>query len=514
MVGRGRWPDRRSFLQVAGVSAAAAALGVAAPERALGLTRAPDGVFGLGVASGAPTPDGVVLWTRLAPDPLAADGRGGMPRRPAPVRWEVAEDDLFRRVVRRGTSLASPELAHAVHPQVRGLRPGRPYFYRFRVGTQTSAVGRTRTAPAAGTLPARLSLATASCQNWAHGHYAVHRHLAAADVDLVVWLGDYVYERGLRDADVTRRGAAPLGPEHAEEAATLAGYRLRYGLYKTDPHLQAAHASAPWLVTWDDHEVQDDHAGASPADGGASETFLLRRAAAYRAHYEHLPLPAAALPVGPSGTVQGRTDWGMLARLAVLDTRQHRSPAARTPEELADPARSVLGRRQERWLHREVVTSRAAWDVVASSVVVRPVSAQETDQWDGYPAARGRLLASLARSADPVVVSGDIHRHHAAELPSDLRDPTSRPVGVELVTSSVASGRDGGVDDGPRAPWTAAPFARFWDGRRGYVRLDLTPRETTSSFVVVPYVEADDRAEGRVVARFVTERGRRTLERA
>jgi len=510
----GRGLDRRTLLQLTGVSAGALALGIAAPERALGSTRAPDGAFALGVASGAPTPYGVVLWTRLAPEPLAADGRGGMPQQATAVQWEVADDELFRRVVVPGTVVALPELAHAVHPQVRGLQPGRRYFYRFRVGTQTSPVGRTRTAPAPGTTPSRLVLATASCQSWAAGHYSAHRHLAAADVDLVVFLGDYVYERGLRDADVARRGTAPLGPEHAAEATTLAQYRLRYGLYKSDPHLRAAHASAPWLVTWDDHEVQDDYAGDRSAAGSPVDAFLLRRAAAYRAHYEHLPLPPSALPVGPHGTVQGRTDWGRLARLLLLDTRQHRSPAARTPEELADRTRSVLGRRQEAWLRGSMRSSSAAWDVVASSVVVRPVSPRETDQWDGYPAARRRLLGSLTRSAGPVLVSGDIHRHHAAEVPSDPDDPTSPPAAVELVTSSIASGRDGGVDDGPRAPWMAAPYARFWDGRRGYVRLDLTPWETTSSFVVVPYVEADDRAEGRVVARFVTERGRRTLERA
>lgn len=505
--------DRRSFLALTGVSAGAVALGVAAPERAMAATTAPDGVFGLGVASGAPTPDGVVLWTRLAPEPLAPDGHGGMRLRPTAVRWEVAEDELFRRPVRRGTAVASPELAHSVHPQVRGLRPGREYFYRFRVGAQLSPVGRTRTAPEPGAVPARMSIATASCQAWYEGHYSAYRHMAAQDLDLVVFLGDYIYEYGLGAGVVVRQGAPALGSEHAAEIETLAQYRLRYGLFKSDPHLQAAHAAAPWLVTWDDHEVQNNYADEYSGYGIPPELFVYRRAAAYRAHYENLPLPVAALPVGPDGTVHSATDWGRLARVELLDVRQHRDAPPNTPEEQADPARTMLGAAQEQWLHGALRTSRAAWDVIGSGVVVTPVGERFVDQWDGYPAARQRLLKAMAGAANPVVVSGDIHRHYAAEVPSDPVDPTSAPAAVELVTSSIASGRDGAQHDGPEDEWMEAPNARLWDGRRGYVRLDLTPEQLVSEFVVVPYIQADDRAQGVVAARFVTEAGRPTLER-
>jgi alkaline phosphatase D len=272
----------------------------------------------LGVASGTPLPAGVVLWTRLAPDPL--DG-GGLGPESIPVRWEVAHDEQFAQLARSGTVDAVAADAHSVHVEVTGLEPDRWYFFRFMAGDEVSPTGRTRTAPAATATLDRLRFAFASCHNFEQGFYAAHRHAADAaeeDPDLVVFLGDYIYES---------TSSTPLARSHVGgEARTLAEYRTRHAQYKTDSDLQRLHAAAPWLVTWDDHEVDNNYA--RNRSENLDPQFMRRRADAYRAYFEHMPLPATARPSGSAMVLRARFDMG--TNSARRRPARGRAAAART----------------------------------------------------------------------------------------------------------------------------------------------------------------------------------------
>ena len=272
--------------------------------------------FKLGIASGDPTPTGVVLWTRLAPDPLEG---GGMPPVPVDVRWEVAEDDKMTQVVRRGVVRAAPEWAHSVHADVEGLRPDRWYWYRFDVGDSASAIGRTRTLPPLGAPADRLRFAFVSCQHFETGYFTAYRHLAAEDLDLVFHLGDYIYENA-GDPEAGR-----IRVHSSDEITTLEDYRNRYAQYRTDPDLQAAHAAFPWWVTWDDHEVDNNYANDISENDDPRDAFLLRRAAAYQAYYEHMPLRRAQIPKGPALRLYRDFSYGSLTSFFILDTRQYRT---------------------------------------------------------------------------------------------------------------------------------------------------------------------------------------------
>ncbi|TDD63555.1 alkaline phosphatase D family protein [Actinomadura rubrisoli] len=523
---------RRSFLAgslltATGAGAAAFALGTghAAAEEKVG-GRVPADPFQLGVASGDPLPDGFVLWTRLAPRPLEADGHGGMPRGPFTVEYEVAEDAAFTRIAARGQAVASPELAHSVHAEVHGLRPDREYHYRFRAGTEISPAGRTRTAPDPDARPAELRLAVAACTAWYHGHFTALEHMAKEDLDLVLFLGDYIYEYGITTGNMLRQGVPLPGPEHAVEINTLEQHRLRYSLFKTDPDLQAAHAAAPWVFTTDDHEVQNNYADDWSETGVRPEDFLRRRAVAYRAFYENLPLRAASLPDGPRIGLYQRRHWGRLAQIDVLDNRQYRDryPAGQVvgdPPERRDPRRSILGEPQEKWLYDGLAQSSATWNLHASGVVMaqidRTVGAGETysnDMWDGFPANRDRLFAAWKRHgiANPVVLSGDIHRHVAAELKADWANPASATVGTELVCTSAGSDGDGGETDASAKVWLGNPHVKLYNARRGYLSCRVTPTALTSEFKTVPYVTKPG-APIATAARFVTEAGRPGLNR-
>src|SRR5687767_5240052 len=270
--------------------------------------------FSLGVASGDPGPDGVVLWSRLAPDPLNG---GGMGAEAVNVRWEVATDEGMRTVVKRGTSVARPDLGHSLHVEVDGLRPAAWYWYRFDVGGESSPIGRTRTAPATNSTPDRYRFAFASCQHFEMGHYTAYEHLAAEDLELVAHLGDYIYEGA---ANPNMPPALSVRSHQAWEPTTLEQYRNRYALYKSDRLLQAAHAAFPWVVTWDDHEVDNNYASDVPQDKTEQGGFLVRRAAAYQAYYEHQPLRKASIPKGPNMLLYRTVSAGRLARFHVLDT--------------------------------------------------------------------------------------------------------------------------------------------------------------------------------------------------
>ncbi|WP_433164506.1 alkaline phosphatase D family protein [Kribbella sp. CA-247076] len=495
-------PSRRTFLQLTGLSAASVALGVSAPATADATPGrpVPSGVFALGVASGDPRPDGFVLWTRLAPTPLAADGHGGMRAHHVPVQYEVAEDERFRRVVRRGLAIATPELAHAVHPEVRGLRPEREYFYRFRVGTEISPVGRTRTLPVHGS---RFSFATASCQAWYHGYFPAYRDIARRAPDAVFFLGDYIYEYGIVAGGNLWRQGVTVGPEHGVEIETLEQYRLRYSLFKTDPDLQAAHAVAPWLNSWDDHEVQNNYGADNSIYGIPPELFVHRRAVAYRAFYENLPIGLGSLPKGPDTQVYRRYDVGTLARLNLIDNRQYRDPVPKDDADQQSATRTMLGAKQEQWVYDGLRRSRATWNVLAGGVVLTAITDDRIEQWDGYPANRRRLLTAMRDAAGPsIMLTGDIHRHVAAELKADFADPSSPTVGVELVCSSIGSDGDGADTDQYAKDWLQHPYVKFYNARRGYVHTTLTRSELTAEFVTFPYVETDANAEPRVAASF------------
>jgi alkaline phosphatase D len=436
--------------------------------------------FTLGVASGEPSSDGFVIWTRLAPDPLAG---GGMPSSPVEVDWVVAEDEGLRQVVRQGKALATPDWAHSIHVEVAGLEPGRWYWYRFRLPEAESPLGRARTTPAGG---ASLRFVFASCQRWEVGHYAAWRHAAEASPDLVVHLGDYIYEHQLRG------GENYIRTHDAGETLTLADYRNRHALYKLEPELQAAHAACPWLVTWDDHEVANDYAGDRPELQNQAQPFMARRAAAYKAFYEHMPLRFAQRPSGADLPLYRTIDYGGLVRFHMLDDRQYRDHqvCARPDRDggsntvgpecgaRLEPSRTLLGREQESWLARQLTASGSGWNVIAQQTLMAPAGTGDgrfwTDGWDGYPGARQRLLDVLGsgRVSNPIVIGGDVHGFYAAELHARPGDPGSPVVAPEFIGSSISSlGVPQSFVDGVRANNPHIKLGR--SDIRGFAIVDL-----------------------------------------
>ncbi|MFE9643228.1 alkaline phosphatase D family protein [Streptomyces sp. NPDC006365] len=500
----------------------------AASAAELDAARISEDPFTLGVASGDPLPDSVLLWTRLAPAPY--EPGGGLAGRRVKVQWEVATDEFFRLTVRRGTVWTHPEYNHTVHVEVGGLLPGREYYYRFRTGSWISEAGRTRTAPATTAAVSALTFAAVSCQAYHHGYFTAHRHLAEDDVDVVFHLGDYLYEYAVNSAGGHRRYTDRRLPElFNREARTLEEYRLRYALYKSDPDLRAVHGAHPFVVTWDDHETENNHADAVDEEDNSPEEFLLRRAAAYRAYWENQPLRGAQVPQGPDLRLFRRLQWGTLAQFDVLDTRQYRSdqaygdmPHAPGPES-DDPARTITGAAQERWLLGGWRASNALWNVLPQQVRFSqrklgtgPQATVSMDTWDGYRASRERVLAG-ARSAgiqNLMVLAGDAHVGYAFDIKEVFDDPASRIVGTEFVTTSVSSGRDGVQRP---ADWdaylTANPHLRFYDGRRGYVRVELGRAAARADFRTVSAVTTPG-APITTAASFVTEAGRPGLEPA
>lgn len=506
--------DRRRFLRAA-LALASASIASAVPTRSAAqaprFSRYP---FSLGVASGCPTPTSVVLWTRLAPEPLEG---GGMAPEPVSVTVEIAKDEAFKDIVRKGESIALPQLAHSVHPEVRGLEPGRAYWYRFIAGKEASAPARTRTAPVPGSGDEKLRFAFASCQHHEHGFYCAYRHMLADDPALVVFLGDYIYETSIT-RDFSRRHATP-------EPRTLEAYRNRHALYKGDADLQRMHAAAPWYFTWDDHEVQNDYADDRSQD--LDPQFLLRRAAAYQAYYEHVPLRRSSLPEGPAMRMHDQYAWGRLAHFFLLDDRQYRSHQAcprpgrggsntvENCEALRDPSRTMLGADQERWLEGALIGSRARWNVLAQQTLMarcdsKPGEGERywTDGWDGYPHARDKLVNFLAerRIANPLVIGGDVHCHYVTDIKRNFDDPASPVVASEFCGTSITS--PSLAQDRVDAMKAENAHIKLADGtRRGYVLIDLTAARCTATLRSVD--NAKDRASGiSTRATFVVEDGR------
>jgi len=512
-------PSRREFLRAA---AGLATAGMPWP-RLLAQPRYASDPFTLGVASGYPGADGIVLWTRLAPDPLAG---GGMPDAAVKVGWEVATDEAFRDIVRKGSETALPRWGHSVHVEVAGLEPARIYFYRFHAGQAVSAAGRTRTAPAPGAATDRLRFAFASCQHYEQGYYAAYRHMAQEDLDLVVHLGDYIYESSWGRNHVRKHAT--------EEPVTLEEYRNRYALYKSDGDLQRAHAAFPWLVTWDDHEVDNDYAGDHSQDRDLPEAFRRRRAAAYQAYYEHMPLPKRMQPAGADMRIYTRADFGALARIHVLDDRQYRSPQAcprpgrggsnvvvpsECPE-LQQRDRTLLGREQEQWLFEGLGATGPRWNVIAQQTIMAqvdrrpgPEQAFWTDGWDGYPEVRSRLLGFVAgkRVANPLVIGGDVHMFAVSDLKVNFDDPASPVVATEFTGTSITSQ---GASPKVLETWRGEnPHIKFGDStRRGYTTVELSGKACVARLRAVKSV-ADAAAPVSTLATFVVEDGRPGAQR-
>jgi len=513
-----RLMPRRSFLRGTATLALAAIANRALAQEGGGarnpaLTAYP---FQLGVASGDPSADGFVIWTRLAPQPLAG---GGMPKVPVRVDWRVAEDEAMTRTVASGRHTAVPDWGHSVHVEVEGLKPDRWYWYEFRVGHDVSPRGRSRTLgatdlPVERTSPLRI--AVASCQHFEAGLYTAFDHMAREAPDLVFHLGDYIYEGRGGDGGVRRHVGGEL--------MNLTDYRNRHAQYKTDPMLQAAHEAAPWVVTWDDHEFDNNCAndiseepGVDPAD------FLIRRAAAYQAYYEHMPLRAACIPKGPDMQLHRRVRHGNLIDFHVLDTRQFRTDQPNgdglKPQgtEALDPAATLLGEAQRDWLLGNLTNSPARWNVLAQQVMMARVDrvageAQgfSMDQWPGYEAERRALLKAFVERgvSNPVVLTGDIHSNWANELIADFDDLDSKAVGSEFVCSSISSGGDGEAKPAYLESLVSEnPFVKHHDRERGYVSCTIAPGEWRTDYRTVPYVSRPG-APLETHASFVVENGR------
>ena len=506
--------SRRRFLAVGATGAATVAalrLSPAGASALVGSKGAPGGritePFTLGVASGEPTPTGVVLWTRLAPDPLNG---GGMPDRPVPVRWEVATDERFKQVVARGTEHAVSAMGHSVHAEVGGLRPGHWYWYRFRAADALSPVGRTRTAPALGASVASMAFGVTSCHSLPGGYFTAHGHMAEEDLDLVVQLGDYIYEGA-------PNRARPRVHEGDSEPMTLVEYRNRHAQYKGEAELQAAHAAFPWAVVLDDHEIDNNWADEVPQDPNLQprDVFLARRAAAFQAYYEHMPLRRSSIPRGIDMQLYRRLTFGALLDVHMLDTRQYRSDQNQALR--LDPGRTILGGEQQRWLLANLAGPTARWNVLAQQVFFSqrdftsgPNQSFSNDAWDNYVPERNRLRDHVAAvgASNPVVLTGDVHCTYVCDVKANFNDPASATVATELVGTSITSGGDG-VDQsaGDLVQLAENPHIKFINRKRGYIRNLVTPSAWTADFRTVDYVSAPG-APVRTRGTFVIEEGR------
>jgi len=466
--------------------------------------------FGLGVASGCPTPDGAILWTRLL---------GEFDPAPVELRWELAEDDKFAKIVQRGTVRAIADEAHSARVELRGLQPHRWYWYRFMAGDAVSPIGRTRTAAAVGD-SAPLRLAFGSCQQYEQGYYSAHRHMAREDLDLVIHLGDYIYEISWGPNHVRRHGAGV--------PTTLPEYRDRYALYKSDPDLQANHAAFPWLVTWDDHEVADDYANDRSRHQSNSDFFLRVRAAAYRAHWEHMPLPAAAKPSGPDMKIYGAWRFGKTADILVLDDRQYRDHhACNTTATVTDcdertlPGRTILGAAQERWAIDRLSQRNGQWTIVAQQTLMAQADRARgekpqywMDGWDGYPASRQRLVDAIAeqRPSNPVVIGGDVHSFWVTDIKRDFNNPDSATVASEIVGGSITS--QGPNPDIVRRMLQKNPHLKFAEAeKRGYALMTLGAKRADITLRAIGEV-TDKNAGISNLAQFAIEHGKAGAQKA
>jgi alkaline phosphatase D len=497
--------SRRSFLQMtsrgAGLLGGFSLLGpflflAAKPTEAFAAKGAEENSalypFKLGVASGDPLARGIVLWTKLATDPLVAGG--GMAPVSVPVSWEISKDESFRKIVKKGIEKAEPAWGHSVHVEVDGLKPHTTYYYRFKTATEVSPVGRTKTAPRRKANVKEVKFAFLSCQNFPNGYFTPYEHLVKEDLDVVFFLGDYIYES---KGDVSDSGRFHVP---AKTIVTLDDYRIRYGQYKSDPSLQAAHAAFPWVITLDDHEIMNNWGGEDPSNAA----FMARRAAAFQAFYEHMPLRKSAMPDSINMLVYRKLAYGKLMEVSILDTRQYRSvPNCKTPEQSPCPdrvdlSRTIMGEEQEKWLFRNLETSSARWNVLAQQVLIAQKDDKEgpavgfgSDRWDGFVASRNRLFDAIRKNklSNVVVLTGDTHQNWVNDLKDDFDKPDSATIATEFGCTSVTSGGNGmDMSNSGKSALAENPHIKFVNSQRGYVMCTVGRDKWKTEFKVVPYV--------------------------
>lgn len=503
--------DRRSFLKRTAVTLTGAGLVTAFPFLQT-TSKSLNYPFKLGVASGDPFPDGVVLWTRLAPNPLIG---GGMSPEQVEVRWEVAKDKSFRQIVTSGTAIAGPKYGHSVHVEVDGLAPSSWYYYRFHANGETSPIGRTKTAPAFDAKLDELNFAFASCQSYAAGYYTAYDHLVEEDLDVVFFLGDYIYEKG---------GQGKIGRGHLpkHEIYSLEDYRIRYAQYKSDPSLQAAHAAFPWIVTPDDHEVKNNWGGEGPPYEN-NEDFLARRAIAFQAYYEHMPLRKESKPENIDMQLYRDFTYGNLAKFNVLDTRQFRTDFACNDgvhsdcSERLDPSRTILGDEQETWLFNNLKDSDTQWNILPQQIMIAQGdreagegTAYSMDKWDGYVESRNRLFDLLKTNdiKNMVVLTGDSHKNWVNNLKEDFDHPDSPILGTEFMGTSISSSGDGEVMNAlGEKLLDENPHIKYFNAQRGYVRCSLTPDTFRADYRIIPFVTRQG-APVKTSASFIVKNGK------
>lgn len=547
--------NRRTFLL--GTSATGAAAGLAftrnvvaqgtpgaSPAASPGAAPVGAGIptdpFTLGVASGEPEPDGVVLWTRIAPAPF--EENGGVAAPSVEVAWEIANDDRMADIVQQGTYTTDAEWAHSVHVEVTGLEPAREYWYRFRLGEFESATARTKTAPAPGAATDSFRFAFASCQRWDQGLYTALRDMAEQMPDLIVHLGDYIYEYAINVRgdlqDAPARSTEDVPWQSLGEIFELQDYRHRHALYKRDPDLQEAHRVAPWLVSWDDHEVSNNYFGSIVRDSPFAQPLLERRAAAYKAFWEHMPLRERARPAGPDLKLYRAATFGDLIRFNVLDTRQYRTSqggACMDAERLdndgycaaaLDPERTMLGEDQKQWLFDGFGETSTRWNVLAQQVPFSRIDMnddpqlvsygdREMDKWDAYASERNEVLGVLADAAaqqgfQPMVITGDVHRNYVWDIKENWDAPGSETtIGTEFVGTSISSVGDTPLEDNGGFTTVCGGYNgnehnKLYDDHRGYVMVDVSGDQLQATYRVVSTVEKTD-GEVSTLTSFVVE---------
>ncbi|WP_411341700.1 alkaline phosphatase D family protein [Sphingopyxis sp. J-6] len=495
--------SRRHFL------ASATLAGLAAPA----ILRAQGGLFrefpfSLGVAAGDPASDGFVIWTRLAPEPMAP--HGGMPLVPVPVDWEVANDSGFREIVATGTELARPELGHSVHVEVAGLQPDRPYYYRFTAGGERSLRGRARTLPRVGAPADPLKFGVCGCQHFESGFFGAYRHLAREELAFVYHYGDFIYEYS---QDYLFSDGLPSRPvrKHAfRNLVDLGDYRLAYAQQLGDMDLQAARCTHAFLSSFDDHEIRNDWVSdidnwklgldTNDPDAPPPEVFMLKKQAAMQAWYEHMPVRRALLPRGGMVALNRELRYGDLMAMQLLDTRQYRSdqpcedgfkPAC---PGVYDKNAAVLGKAQEDWLNRNLGTGGATWNALAQQVTMmsldrrrdpaEPAKILNLDSWAGYETPRERMLARMGGLKNVVVLTGDEHQNFCGDLIHK-----DRVVGGEFVGTSISSGGDGSDKRNGSDEWLALnPELKFANDQRGYMVCEVGRAAWQTHFMVVDKV--------------------------
>ena len=441
--------------------------------------------FTLGVASGDPLSDSVVLWTRLAPRP--DEPHGGLTLDHAPVSWQLSEDEHFKNILRHGVEIAKPGSAFSIHADVKGLQPSRVYFYRFIAGGVASPTGRTRTAPSPDAFPGDIRIAQAGCQNFESGYYTAYRHMASDDLDLIIHTGDYIYEGG----------QSPHGLRLHQDfrCKTLEQYRRRYALYKSDLDLQAAHAAHPFSAVWDDHEIKNNWHGAI-----AGSVYQNRKSAALKAWWEHMPVRPTQSPSQIQLKLYRSLTFGRTVSFNFCDTRQFRTPQpcggqkSSLCSEAMNSGAQMFGQLQEEWLLSRLRNTSSIWNVIIQGVPITEINSSRDpnlkqysmDKWDGYRVPRRRLLSFIESNniPGPISLAGDLHRHLASELHVNFSQPKKVPVAHEFVNTSISSGGDGKKVSKTSDRWLRNnQHIKFVENQRGYLRHQIRPSSWNAVFM-------------------------------